>query len=159
MTLNIKHNILKDLEEEIRKVHGKIIVGIAHNIIKDPSKISEMKHKYLKFHPKTNVKDTIRPPRIYMNEDEQEIDNIKQELKKLQNNDKESNDDMEQDDNIEQDSNNDKDSNDDKCIFMVRVNRKIRQCKHLKSMYSDFCTFHDNEIVYPYGLKESEDKV
>ena len=89
----------------------------------------------MKYHPKTNSKNTIRPARIYMNDEEQEIADLKQELTDL----------------CSSDEDNDKNK---KCIFMVRVNRKIRQCKHIKAIFSDFCTFHDDEILYPFGLKK-----
>lgn len=133
--LPIKHNLLRDVEEEIRKIHGQIIVGVAHNVLFDPDRIPEMKQKYLKYHPNTNSKDTIRPPRIYMDDKEAELAELRKELK----------DSELSDDDCDEDN---------RCIFMVRVNRKIRQCKHIKGVFTDFCVLHEDEILYPFGLKK-----
>lgn len=137
--LPIKHNLLRDIEEEIRKIHGKIIVGIAHNVMFDIDKIPEMKQKYLKHHPNTNTKDTIRPPRIYMDDEEEEEQELRKELKEIESSD----------DEVDEEN---------RCIFMVRVNRKIRQCKHVKGVFTDFCSLHEDEVLYPFGLKKIEKK-
>lgn len=136
MSFYINNKILQELENEVRKLHGKLIVGIAHDVLKNPSLIPEMKRKYLNKHPKSNLTDTIRPPRKYMDEEQEEIIELKTILTQL-----------------DIDTYQEIDAK-DRCIYMVRVNRKIRQCKHMKILESEFCTYHCDEMLYPYGLKE-----
>jgi hypothetical protein len=136
MSFCVKNDLLKELETEVRKIHSKLIIGIAHNVLKNPKLIPEMKQKYLKLHSNTNIKDTIRTPRIYMDEHEEENIQLKELLQEL-----------DLDPNLDIDSK-------DRCIYMVRVNREIRQCKHIKGFDTDFCSYHEDEIIYPFGLKE-----
>lgn len=142
MSFYINNNILKELEHEVRKIHSKLIVGIAHNVLKDPSKIPEMKEKYLKEHPNTNLKDTIRPPRVYMNDEQEEEAELKRILTELEGDD--------DDPDVEPE---------DRCLYMVRVNRKIRQCKHPRVFGDSLCKYHEDEIIFPFGLKSQPNKV
>lgn len=141
MSFHVSDDILKELEQNIRSLHGQIIVNFAHNFLKDPSKIPELKKKYLQPHSNTNLKDTIRTPRKYMTDEQEEENIIKQHLVHLQ-----------------ELSDNDSDSdNEDKhrCLHMVRVNRKIRQCKHTKTDESgEFCKYHEDELSHPFGIKK-----
>jgi hypothetical protein len=143
MSLHVNNDLLKDIELEIRKLHSKIIIAIAHNIMKDPSKIKEMKQKYLKKHKTTNTKNTLRIPRKYMNNNEAEAEELRKFLKqeKL----KEELEDIEHEAHL-------------RCIHMVRVDRIIRQCKYYKNDDSNFCSLHENELIHPFGLKKIIEK-
>jgi hypothetical protein len=142
MSLHVNNDLLKDMELEIRKLHSKLIVAIAHNLMKDPSKIKEMKQKYLKEHKTTNTKKTLRTPRIYMNKEEAEQEELRRFLKKQQL--KEELEDIKHESHL-------------RCHHMVRVDRVIRQCKHYKNDDSDFCSLHEDELIHPFGLIKNID--
>lgn len=139
MSFYVENSLLNDLELNTRKIHSHLIKGIAHNIMKDPSKIPEMKNKYLQYHKNTNTKSTLRPSKIDYEEDENLI--LKTILK-----------------NIETESSDESESDDNRCLAMVRVNRKIRQCKNEQHPDSEFCTYHEDDIIHPYGIKEINDE-
>jgi hypothetical protein len=143
MSLHVNNDLLQDIELEIRKLHSKLIVAVAYNIMEDPSKIKEMKKKYLKQHQTSNIRNTLRPPRKYMNKEQTEQEELRIFLKKEQL--KEELEDIEHESHL-------------RCRHMVRVDRLIRQCKHYKDDDSDFCSLHEDELIHPFGLKKIIDK-
>ena len=151
--LYIWNDILKSLEGEIRYFHSKIIKGIAQNIMNDPDKIPEMYHKYMKWHPRSNMNETMRPPRVYKNlTEEEEIKEFETtELTKyLEENDQSS-------DNQSSD-NQSSDNDDDRCQNLVHYKNKIRQCHKNVLDDSEYCGIHDGKIVYPFGTMKNKDK-
>lgn len=146
MSFHVSDDLLKELEQNIKTLHGQILTNIAHDIFNDPAKIPELKKRYLKPHPNTNLKDTIRPPRIYKTDEQKEEEEIKTYLTQM----KELSD---------EDSDYDSDYDENRCLHMVRVNRKIRQCKHPCVEDMEFCKFHQDDDLHPYGIKKLKKKI
>ena len=143
MSFHVSDDLLIELEQNIKKLHSQILTNIAHDIFNDPSKIPELKKRYLQPHPNTNIKDTIRPPRKYnKSEKQEEEEEIKKHLIQLQ-------------ELSDYDSDYDSDVDDTRCLHMVRVNRKIRQCKHpIADFDNEFCKYHEDDLIHPFGVKK-----
>jgi hypothetical protein len=95
-----------------------------------------MKNKYLKFHPNTSTRLTIKPARLLENMNNKEAE--QHEIYKILKQDFESEQDYDFKDN---------------CLLMVRVGRQIRQCRCKRTEDSVLCERHSQEIIFPFGLK------
>jgi len=144
------NSILRDMEQQTRKFHIHLIKGISQDVIKVPELAHQMISKYLKKHVKSNTNPTIRPPRIYKDLTEEET--ITQyetaELEKYL------------DDTTDEEDLEDLEDLEDiyRCHYMVHYNGKIRQCRKAVLDDSEFCGIHDNELVYPFGIKDDNNK-
>lgn len=155
MTFYIGNDLLARFESEIRKYHVNLIINICHDVFKKPELTMKMISKYLQKHENSNLRETIRPPRIkypdcncefeedcqcttetYTTTDtEDNIEDIDDNIADI--------DDIE--DNIK--------INNNQCCYMVHY-KKERQCKNNAVGISDFCGIHCNKTVYPFGIKD-----